>query len=240
MSLPPIEIRWGGGKWPRNRRRSVQPTVHTGLELARDVVSEMDISCVLPKVATVWCTGESWGEEGGANIGDPTNLELYLPYVDIKRRKVGRWLPAIVTSSVHELLHLAREEAGVDTSSLVGRIADEAVANFGEFIATRLLTKEEIAFCYQRIHPATIPSHVNASLPEGLRIDAAYLNALYGDDRYDEVFDRLESAWLDPQYDGTLSAGEMLGVSCVAGLVSRGVPFAQVVQMPGEKILGIE
>jgi hypothetical protein len=238
--MPPIEIRWGGGKWPRSRRRSVLPTLSTGLELASDVVSEMDVSCVEPKVATVWCAGESWGEEGAANLGDPTNFELYLPYAAVKRRKVGRWLPAIVTSSVHELLHLAREETGVDTSSLVGRIADEAIANFGEFMATQLLTKEEIAFCYQRILPTTAPRNVNASVLEGLRADVACLDALQGHDRYDEVYDRLESAWMDPQYDGALSAGEILGVSCVAGLVGRGIPFAQVVQMPGEQILGIE
>lgn len=238
--MPPIEIRWGGGKWPRNRRRSVLPTLHTGLELARDVVSEMGVSCVEPKVATVWCTGDAWGEEGSAAIGDPTNFELYFPYVDIKRRKVGRWLPAIMASSVHELLHLAREEAGVDTGSLAGRIADEGIANFGEFMATKLLTEEEVALCYQRILPTTVPQGVRASVLEALRVDVAYLDAVQGTDQYDVAYDRLESAWLDPQHDGALSAGEALGVSCVAGLVSCEVPFGDIIRMPAEQILGIE
>ena len=241
MSIPPIEIRWGGGKWPNGRKRAVRPTIQAGLEIVGCAISEMGVTYEEPKTATVWCTGMTWQEEGGAELGDSTNFEIYLPHRDVKRRKVGRWLPGIVASSVHELLHLVREETGHDTGTLIGRIADEGLANYGEFTAVLdLLTPDELALFYQRMTPTIEAQPVHPDVLNGLVQDNATLNSLIGTASFNSADMRFERAWLEPMNIGALSAGERLGVSAVARHVNEGIPFCDVMQMPAEQILGIE
>ncbi|MCA9330668.1 hypothetical protein KC957_01360 [Candidatus Saccharibacteria bacterium] len=239
MSMPPIEIRWGGGRWPRQRRRVAFPTVRTALDLAGYGVEALGVECREPKTAVIWCAGESFADEGGAEVGSQTEFELYLRTRALKHRTIARWLPTITTSAVHEVLHCAREEHGLDTASLEGRIADEGIANFGEFlVAQSLLTRQEFREEYPHATFTPGSSSVQA-LRESLRHDMRALVTLPSESR-DHHAVELEDAWLTPATPKALAAGETLGVGAVAELLVMGHDFADIIQMPPWQVLGLE
>lgn len=232
-SLPPIEIRWGGGKWPRSRRRAVEPTMRTAMALTRDGIEYLGVSCTEPKCAVVWCASSSLEDDGSSE--GTQEFEVYVPYAAIKRRKVERWLPTFAITGVHEFLHCAREEFAEDTHTLLGRAADEGIANYGEFeFAHSVLDDHELRSEYPRVG-----FEISVSREQRL------LNAMMQDVALEKVSDNaqrdvLHDAWFTPMVPGALSAGEVLGVHAVTRMVNAGYSFGEVIQMSHTQIFGVE
>lgn len=230
-------MRWGGGKWPTSFKRAASPWVGSAIGITQDALDYFDLAYEDPKVVTVWCVSRNWND-GTATAEGTGDIELYLPYNLLKRKKVGRHVSGLALTVFHEAVHCVREEA-VAQNNLLERVVTEGVASAGErLLAHALFTPEEIAN-HASEFSGNIDPKTEAALLDHLMDDAAYEAYLSecGDPNSDEIIDDIYRAWFDGSDPTVLGAGNILGITAVSRLIDAGVPYAEIVSLPTEDIL---
>lgn len=109
MSMPPIEIRWGGGKWPNAPKQRLRPLVRNALDIAQLCLAEgLGVHSDVPKVASIWCIDNN--DDTAGSTDSASEFELYVPHRFIRRpKKTERLTLPFLMHAAHELVHTPGE-----------------------------------------------------------------------------------------------------------------------------------
>ncbi len=231
MAIPPIEIRWGGGKWNGGHKRAVRPYVEAATDLAVDGFSGMGISYAEPKVANIWRASRFFGEVGSA--ADARNFDLYIEVDDIKRRRVARIVPELVVASFHELFHTVRSEHFPHHETLIETCATEGLAHFATHrFARALLSPNEGRSAWLSMRGDDVGQL------DILRQEFAHdvMDETSGTEAPYEVYER----WFDGSDGDSLPSGVTIGVMAVHDLLQSGHEIADLMAVAPEDIIGLD
>lgn len=237
MKQPPIEMRWGGGKWPTSFKRAARPWVSSAIDITQDALKHFNVGYEAEKIVTVWCVGRGW-DDGAASAEGTSDIELYLPYPMLKRKKVGKYLTHLTLSMLHEATHCIRAET-IPQDNLVERVVTEGIAITSEqLLSNAIFTPDEIRRHVGEFSARIDPS-VETILLDHLLEDAALETYLLEtkEPGYEETIEGLYRAWFDGSDPTTLGAGSALGLNAVSRLLETGVPFSEVISLPTEAIV---
>lgn len=238
--MPPIEIRWGGGKWPDAPKRRLRPYVQNAVDMAQLCLGEgLGVTSDIPKQVHVYCIGNN--DDTGGSTDSAAEFELYVPHRFIRHpRATGRLALPLFLHAGHELTHTYRYELGFPFS-LLERVAGEGVSLWAErLIADQVLTDDE----RRRLMPQEFESPVSA------RDRLLLLDALLEDHTYLQIFEHetgfeapdvevVHAGWMDAEpVHGYAPWGYILGSVIVGDLLKEGMEFRDILAMPAEDMMG--
>jgi hypothetical protein len=234
MSVPSIELAWGGQSWKRSRKRTVRPLVRSAIELAEDGLEYLGVDYDEQIRANVYAVAKNWESIGEAKESQ-NGIDLYIPHKDVKRKKVASYFNALCLTTVHEALHLVRGSK-YPNDSLIETAAAEGICYASEItLAKCLLTAEERSSVY-----GNLVQPLNAKVVEAMKQHIFADNIDYADldENTNSEFD-IYDVWFSPAVNGYASAGNRLGYTAVVGLMQEGVRIPEIIEMPAAEILGI-
>ena len=241
MSMPPIERRWGGGKWPNAPKRRLRPNVRTALDLAQLGLSEcFGMDARGPMTATVWCVPDTETLAAAMEVDRPDAIELEVGYGYIKHpRRTGRVLDPLFTAATHELTHAYRLQAG-HAFNLAERAASEGVAMYAEQAIAAELGVSQVADYDIAVAGMMDGNTIKRMRSQMAEDDARFMAVLAVDPGSDEL-NQLHDAWFEFDDTGAgLPNGYLLGMHGVFSHLANGTEFSRVAKMPAGQILGIE
>ncbi len=230
MSVPEIDIRFGGGTWRRSDKRYLAPIVSCAVDIAKDGINYYGIHTEQPKVAKVYLCGRNYpsaGESTGA-----TEFELNFRAVDVKRKKIFNnelRRKHSVGTVFHELLHSVRSEY-FEHDAIEELIATEGISYVG---AELLLDELGLGRKF-----ASIPTPQN-SMKYALTKEVLTAELLADIDVLGSDTDHLVTTWIELNPNGTMPPGVFLGCLAVSDLLASGAGLKDVVQMDAREILSI-
>lgn len=237
-SLPPIEIRWGGGKWPNAPKRRLRPYVESAIELAQlSLREELGVASDVPKRASIWCVFDNNYELGSTDSA--TDMDLHVPYSFIRRpRKTSRLTAPLFLTAAHELMHTYRYEQGFRFSLAEG-VFSEGLSMWGEYLVGQQLLCDgefiDVPDCLASVAAADVEAGWATLLEDTTRLDAFELErGLEAPDK-----DSVYSEWFDPSAPDEPPLGYVLGMVTVGNLLRAGATFPEMLAMPTEEIIAM-
>ncbi len=235
MSVPPIEMRWGGGKWPGGPRRRVGSAVRASLGLACDGLEMLGIQPKEPKISTVWGVPNGYALKGEAL--DSQHFEIYVREEFIKRqRKLAAFQIVLTLTALHEVMHCVRDEAGYE-DNLLERAVSEGLSAWSEhLLAKELLSAQEFEKYKEGF--SVIPDEVDTSqMLDNFILDSAReAHMAEFNPNSQEIID-LNDAWFAATYG--IPAGNKVGIIAVGELICSGSSLSELVTLPPEDIIMI-
>lgn len=233
MSAPSIDLAWGGQSWKRSRKRTVRPLVRSAIDLAEDGLDHLGLDYDEPIRANVIAVAKDWPNTGKA-IESQNDIELYIPYKDVKRKKVASYFNKLCLSTVHEALHLIRGSVYPPRNSLIEAAATEGICYASEItLAKSLLTNQERSSLY-----GNLVDPLDVGVFNELNGHITFDEIDFADEEYSPDFD-IYDYWFTPITNGYACAGDRLGYTAVVGLMQEGARISEIIEMPAAEILGI-
>lgn len=236
--MPPVEIIWGGEKWPNAVKRRLRPPVRTALDLATLCLEDLGARSDLQRRASIWCIGNN--DSSGGSAEDVSTIELYVPHKYIRHpRRVGQLQQPLFLHAVHEIAHTLRFELTGEDYSLLGRAVSEGVSVWAEILAgERVLLKPEYEK-YLLDELDVVNNHPKAArskLVSSLLADHQMLDdfeSTYGFDH--PATESLHDVWFDNEaYRGSIPSGYVAGIVLVGSMLCEGLAFKDVVGIPAD------
>ncbi|TXG78074.1 hypothetical protein E6P97_00380 [Patescibacteria group bacterium] len=111
MSVPPIEIRWGGGGWRGGHARAARPAVQCARDLVELGLDHFGLSFTVPKTMVIWRASEQYIQEYERGVTrSAAEFEVNVSVQDVKHRRVGLRTCYLAEVGLHEAVHALRME----------------------------------------------------------------------------------------------------------------------------------
>lgn len=236
MAVPPIEMRWGGGRWPSGPKRRLRPFIETCLGLTEDGLEHLNIHPASSKLATIWGVHNSFDRVGEAI--DDENFRLFIREEFIKRpRKLHNPILQAIYSlkSLHEVVHCVRDEKGFHIG-MTERAVGEGISSWAEYLTAKALLTEGEFEALKPMFSLNAEDVDRSSLFEAFWQDSTYEAALSETDPTSNEIEELHAAWF---YADGIPAGARVGFLAVGDLIKVGADLSELVHLPAEDIFAI-
>lgn len=224
---PEISLKWGGGSWSGGHKKAIRPTVTEAISTAAEGLQHFGIQYERPKTIIVWQATRTFTAGGGCL--DSVRSELYIPQIDVKHRKVARYLGILSGRVFHELIHNVRAE-------LCGE---------GEHLS-EIATSEGLAYCAEDIFiERFLPGMTGVGVRELAQEAEDDLWSLQAEfDAEAPIKNPLNSTdfqeWFLNNLVGVdISPGVFIGVSRIKHHLDNGAEIRDLLPIPAEQLLGI-
>ncbi|MCA9333001.1 hypothetical protein KDA00_03960 [Candidatus Saccharibacteria bacterium] len=235
-NIPPIEMRWGGGKWPRAPKRRLRPILDTAFGLAVDGMEAFGFEPSEPKCATVWCVGDRCPDAGESD--NSTDFGVFIPFSYIKRpRKTKELTVPLSLMTLHEVTHCIRHEYFYG-DDLLERAASEGISLFAEkSLALAVLNGSE-QHEYQAHFSPVISIEAEGQVMDSFLDDAIEEGLMITQGKPQSASDDLHELWFANTYGCPMPLGNQIGMLAVCRLIDAGATLSEVIKLPAEDIIG--